>query len=68
MKMTQLLSTESNSVEDKILCNLFNEMNDIEGRGKVVFFTATNLPDVLDKAIVRPGKFDRLIYIHNPDE
>ena len=43
-------------------------MDDIEGRGKVVFFTATNLPDVLDKAIVRPGKFDRLIYIHNPDE
>ena len=61
-------STESNSVEDKVLCTLLNEMDGIEGRGNVIFFAATNRPDVLDKAIVRPGRFDRLIYVPNPDE
>ena len=61
-------SSESNSVEDKVLCTLLNEMDGIEGRGKVILFGATNRPDVLDKAIIRPGRFDRLIYIPPPDQ
>ena len=61
-------SSESSSVEDKVLCTLLNEMDGIEGRGKVILFGATNRPDVLDKAIVRPGRFDRLIYIPPPDD
>ena len=43
-------------------------MDGIEGRGKVILFGATNRPDVLDKAIVRPGRFDRWIYIPPPDD
>ena len=43
-------------------------MDGIEGRGKVIIFGATNRPDILDKAFIRPGRFDRLIYIPPPDE
>ena len=61
-------SSESSGVEDKVLCQLLNEMDGIEGRGKVILFGATNRPDILDKALIRPGRFDRLIYIPPPDE
>ena len=61
-------SAESSGVEDKVLCQLLNEMDGIEGRGKVILFGATNRPDILDKALIRPGRFDRLIYIPPPDE
>jgi SpoVK/Ycf46/Vps4 family AAA+-type ATPase len=43
-------------------------MDGIEGREKVVIFGATNRPDILDKALIRPGRFDRLIYIPQPDD
>jgi transitional endoplasmic reticulum ATPase len=43
-------------------------MDGIEGREKVVIFGATNRPDILDKALIRPGRFDRLIYIPPPDD
>ncbi len=55
------------SVSDKVLCQLLNEMDGIEGREKVVIMGATNRPDILDKALIRPGRFDRLIYIPPPD-
>ncbi len=42
-------------------------MNRIEGRGKVILVSATNRLDILDKAIIRLGRFDRLIYIPFPD-
>ena len=61
-------NNESSGVEDKVLCQLLNEMDGIEGRGKVILFGATNRPDILDKALIRPGRFDRLIYIPPPDE
>jgi SpoVK/Ycf46/Vps4 family AAA+-type ATPase len=51
-----------------VLCQLLNEMDGVEGREKVVIFGATNRPDILDKALIRPGRFDRLIYIPPPDE
>lgn len=54
-------------VSDKVLCQLLNEMDGIEGRERVVIFGATNRPDILDKALIRPGRFDRLIYIPPPD-
>ena len=66
--MASSRSNESAGVEDKVLCQLLNEMDGIEGRGKVILFGATNRPDILDKALIRPGRFDRLIYIPPPDE
>ena len=66
--MASARNNESSGVEDKVLCQLLNEMDGIEGRGKVIIFGATNRPDMLDKALIRPGRFDRLIYIPPPDE
>ena len=66
--MATARNNESSGVEDKVLCQLLNEMDGIEGRGKVIIFGATNRPDMLDKALIRPGRFDRLIYIPPPDE
>ena len=66
--MASARNNESSGVEDKVLCQLLNEMDGIEGRGKVILFGATNRPDILDKALIRPGRFDRLIYIPPPDE
>lgn len=66
--MASARNNESSGVEDKVLCQLLNEMDGIEGRGKVILFGATNRPDILDKALIRPGRFDRLIYIPPPDQ
>ena len=58
-------SDTSNS--DKVLCQLLNEMDGIESRKQVVIVGATNRPDILDKALIRPGRFDKLLYIPPPD-
>ncbi len=42
-------------------------MDGIEGLRGVVIVAATNRPDVIDKALTRPGRFDHLIYIPPPD-
>lgn len=54
-------------VSDKVLCQLLNEMDGIESRKQVIIVGATNRPDILDKALIRPGRFDRLLYIPPPD-
>lgn len=47
---------------------MLNEMDGIESRKQVVIVGATNRPDILDKALIRPGRFDRLLYIPPPDK
>lgn len=41
-------------------------LDGFEGRGEVITIAATNRPDILDPALVRPGRFDRKIYIPKP--
>ena len=41
-------------------------MDGFEGRGNVITIAATNRPDILDPALVRPGRFDRKIFIPKP--
>ena len=43
-------------------------MDGLEARGKVIVIAATNRPDVLDPALLRPGRFDREIEIKVPDK
>jgi len=43
------------------------EMDGIESLNNVVVIAATNRPDIIDPAILRPGRFDRLIYVPAPD-
>lgn len=43
-------------------------MDGIEGLKEVTIVAATNRPQILDKALMRPGRLDHLIYIPPPDE
>lgn len=53
---------------DSMINQLLTEMDGLEEKGKVVVIAATNRPDILDPALLRPGRFDRLILIPAPDE
>jgi transitional endoplasmic reticulum ATPase len=54
-------------VADRVVNQLLTEMDGIEDLKGVVVIAATNRPDMLDPALLRPGRFDRLIYIPPPD-
>ncbi|EDQ92429.1 uncharacterized protein MONBRDRAFT_19129 [Monosiga brevicollis MX1] len=58
---------EGSSVAARVLSTLLNEMDGIESAGNVMVLAATNRPDQLDAAFVRPGRIDRAIYIPPPD-
>ncbi|KTW27191.1 uncharacterized protein T551_03185 [Pneumocystis jirovecii RU7] len=64
------LSTNRGSGEetaDRVLSALLNELDGIESLINVTVLAATNRPDVIDHALLRPGRFDRIIYIGLPD-
>lgn len=50
-----------------VLTTLLNEMDGIEELRNVLVVAATNKPEVLDSALMRPGRLDNLIYIGPPD-
>ncbi len=54
-------------VERRVVSQLLTLMDGLKGRGKVIVIGATNLPDSLDPALRRPGRFDREIRIDVPD-
>lgn len=53
---------------ERVISQLLAEMDGIEALQNVVVIAATNRPDILDPAALRPGRFDRLIYVPTPDE
>jgi len=53
---------------DRVVNQLLTELDGITARGDVVVIAATNRPDILDPALLRPGRFDRIIYVPPPDE
>ena len=53
---------------ERVISQLLAEMDGIEALQNVVVIAATNRPDILDPAALRPGRFDRLIYVPAPDE
>ena len=55
-------------VTERVLSQLLTEMDGITTLEDVVVVAATNRPDIVDPAILRPGRFDRLIYVPDPDE
>ena len=60
--------SEGSSVADRMLAQLLTEMDGVEYLRDVLVVAATNRPDMIDKALLRPGRFDRLIYIPLPDD
>ncbi len=55
-------------VEKRVVAQLLAIMDGLQNRGKVVVLAATNIPNVLDPALRRPGRFDREIEIGVPDK
>lgn len=52
---------------EQTLNQILVEMDGLEERENVIVLAATNRPDVLDPAILRPGRFDRTVVVHMPD-
>ena len=56
-----------NDEREQTLNQLLTEMDGFDGRKGVVILAATNRPETLDKALLRPGRFDRRIPVELPD-
>jgi transitional endoplasmic reticulum ATPase len=54
-------------VTEKVVAQLITEMSGIQEYKGVVVLAATNRPDLIDPALLRPGRFDKLVYIPPPD-
>jgi len=59
-------SFDSN-VTARVISQILTELDGLEELRGVVVIAATNRPDIVDPALLRPGRFDRLIYIPPPD-
>ncbi|ORY73265.1 ATPase family protein [Leucosporidium creatinivorum] len=55
------------STGDRVLMSLLTEMDGIEELNGVVVLAATNRPDVIDTALMRPGRLDRILYVSPPN-
>ncbi|KAK9518445.1 hypothetical protein VZT92_023751 [Zoarces viviparus] len=60
-------SSGSGGVGDRVLAQLLTEMDGIEQLRDVTVLAATNRPDMIDKALMRPGRLDRIVYVPLPD-
>jgi len=54
-------------VTERVISQLLTEMDGLESLNNVVVIAATNRPDMIDPALLRPGRFDRLVHIPSPD-
>jgi len=62
------LGFSDSGVSERVISQLLTEMDGIMALEDVVVIAATNRPDIVDPAVLRPGRFDRLIYIPEPNE
>lgn len=61
-------SSPDNNVSERVVSQLLAEISGLEDLKGVVVIAATNRPDIVDPALLRPGRFDRQILVHTPDE
>ena len=57
-----------NNVHESVVSQILAEISGIEDLHDVVVIAATNRPDIIDAALLRPGRFDRQILVSTPDE
>ena len=62
------LGFSDSGVSERVISQLLTEMDGIVTLQDLVVIAATNRPDMVDSAVLRPGRFDRLIYVPEPDE
>jgi cell division protease FtsH len=56
------------SEQEQTLQQILTEMDGFSGREGIIVLAATNAPDVLDRALLRPGRFDRRVVVNLPDK
>ena len=56
-----------NEEREQTLNQLLSEMDGFDGKKGIIVLAATNRPEILDKALLRPGRFDRRIIVDKPD-
>ena len=57
-----------NNVSDRLVDQLLTSMDGLENMEGVITIGATNRPEIIDQALLRPGRFDRMILVGEPDE
>ncbi|MCL2359300.1 MAG: CDC48 family AAA ATPase [Nitrososphaerota archaeon] len=62
------LGMGDSGMSERVISQLLTEMDGITTLQDIVVIAATNRPDMVDKAVIRPGRLDRLIYVPEPDE
>jgi transitional endoplasmic reticulum ATPase len=62
------LGFADSGVTERVISQLLTEMDGLITLEDIVVIAATNRPDMVDPAVLRPGRFDRLIYVPEPDE
>jgi transitional endoplasmic reticulum ATPase len=55
-------------VTERLISQLLTELDGLEVLTNVIVIAATNRPDIIDTALLRPGRFDRLLYVPSPDK
>ncbi|HEX6005569.1 MAG TPA: ATP-dependent zinc metalloprotease FtsH, partial [Burkholderiales bacterium] len=58
----------ASSEQEQTLNQILTEMDGFSGREGVIVLAATNQPDLLDRALLRPGRFDRRVVVNLPDK
>ncbi len=56
-----------NEEREQTLNQLLSEMDGFDGKKGIIILAATNRPEILDKALLRPGRFDRRVIVDKPD-
>lgn len=60
--------SENNSSSERVVNQLLTEMDGLEDRKGVFVIAATNRPDIIDPAMLRPGRLDKLLYVPLPSK
>src|SRR5881296_4192386 len=60
-------SVGDSHVTERVISQFLTEMDGLEELRNVVIIAATNRPDIVDPALLRPGRFDRMLYVPPPD-
>ncbi|MHA1883876.1 MAG: CDC48 family AAA ATPase [Promethearchaeota archaeon] len=60
--------TSDSGVSEKVLSQFLTELDGLEVMKDIVVIAATNRPDILDPALIRPGRIDRILLVPAPDE
>ncbi|PLW80322.1 AAA family ATPase [Candidatus Woesearchaeota archaeon] len=61
-------SSSDSNVTERVVNQLLTEIDGLEALHDIVIIAATNRPDIVDTALLRPGRFDRIVLVTAPDE